>query len=71
MCARTPATTKIILQGCCMFQGFEVDDDDLITTSEQVLVQGLDPQNIPWDRLQVSRQRYRVSHFLLVLHSMG
>ena len=50
-----------------MFQGFEVDDDDLITTSEQVLVQGLDPQNIPWDRLQVSRQRYRVSHFLLVL----
>lgn len=52
-----------------MFQGFEIDDDDLTTTSEQVLVQGLDPQNIPWDRLQVSRQRYRVSHFLHVVHT--
>ncbi|BDA49641.1 Uncharacterized WD repeat-containing protein C2A9.03 [Coccomyxa sp. Obi] len=41
------------------FEAFEVDEDDLTTTSEQVLVQGFDPQNIPWDRLQVSRQRYR------------
>ncbi len=38
-----------------------MDDDGLITTKYDV-EQGLDPQNIPWDRLQVSRQRYRVSH---------
>ncbi|KAK9904808.1 hypothetical protein WJX75_002913 [Coccomyxa subellipsoidea] len=40
------------------FEGFVVDDDGL-TTSKEHVEQGSDPQNIPWDRLQVSRQRYR------------
>ena len=41
-------------------QTFEDEEDERTTTVEQVAAGG-DPQNIPWGRLQVSREQYRVS----------
>ena len=48
------------MNGFAPLQTFEDEEDERTTTAEQVAAGG-DPQNIPWGRLQVSREQYRVS----------
>ncbi|CAL5224705.1 g7433 [Coccomyxa viridis] len=40
-------------------QVFEDEEDRELLTTAQDVTNGRDPQNIPWDRLQVSRSKYR------------